>query len=195
MSTTDTSCPYRLASVALASTEKPAILAARLAEKAAILAALTDENVRDIFQNGGFCCNEFQKEFPDGCRAPTKCTHCGHDNELAVCPEPGCDAVDVRKLFNCWGGTCLNCDMMGQGTCVLCRASAPWWKLAGRKYGRRRIKAPLCRACVDAHPDLLPYTCNLPLVVEEELNKRDDKPWEKRRRLIAAATAAATADK
>ena len=183
------SCPYTLATVALSATpEHPDTGASvRLAEKAAILAAVTDAEVRDIFHNGGFCCDQFRDEFPDGVRELTKCAHCGRDNELAVCPEPGCDAVCTRMLFSCWGGTCLNCDMMGQGICVLCRADAPCWKLDGRKHGRKKVRAPLCDACAEAHPELLPYTCKLTKAEENALKVRDGRPWEKRRRRRIAA--------
>ena len=193
-----TTSPYRRASVALAATpEHPDVGAdARLAEKAAILAALTDRQVRDVFQNGGFCCDAFGAEFPNGVREPTKCTHCGIVDELAVCPEPGCDEVLTRALIerHNWGGTCLHCDMMGQGTCVLCRADAPWHKLSGRKYGRKTVRAPLCDACAAAHPGLLPYTCKLTKTEEDALYRREDRPWEKRRRLIAAAASATEDD-
>lgn len=189
--------PYRLASVALAATpEKPDVGAeARLAQKAAILAAVTDQEVREVFQqNGGFCCDKFRDEFPDGVRELTKCAHCGRDNELAVCPEPGCDVVRTRMHFNCWGGTCQGCDRMGQGICVLCLASAPCWKLDGRKCGRKKVKAPLCKTCFDAHPHLIPFTCGLTLAEEEALKKREKRPWEKRRRLTAAAVYNSIAD-
>lgn len=188
------SSPYDRASVALAATpEHPDVGAdARLSQKAAVLAALTDAQVRRAFvANGGFCCDEFGAEFPNGVKERTKCSHCGKHNELAVCPEPGCDTVLPRQLFRCWGGTCLDCDMMGQGTCVLCRADTPWHKLGGRKWGRKTVRAPLCDACAGAHPGLLPYTCNLTSAEERALNKKDDKPWAKRRRLLAAAEEAA----
>jgi ribosomal protein S27AE len=76
--------------------------------------------------------------------------------------------------------------LSGQGTCVLCRADAPWYKLGGHKFGRKRVKAPLCGACVAAHPELLPYTCNLTPAEEDVLNRKQQHPWEKRRRICAA---------